>query len=511
VRAEERLNVPGRLRAIAAGRGHQLALIDESARVTWAELAEAMDGAAGAMIGSGMRPGDCVGVAMEPSGVYVAVVLGALAAGVVPVQINTRLTAGEIVQFLEAIDPVMIVTDPVFDELAAPTGYPTVLLPQAAAPGSLRARLGSLGGAPVILPPAEEDAPAIIFPTGGTTGTPKGVFYDHRGLWLWMMAAAMSNPGDRFDMELIFAPLFHITLGTNLIARLFAGGAVWVLRRFDPATALAAIAAGATRITAAPTLFAALRDHPDFEVTPRNGMKAIRLGAMASDAAFVAELIGHYPSAAVRIGYGATEFGPVIGAEHADIVSGRLTGIGRPHPGAEVQILRPDGSEAEPGEVGEFVVRAPWQSRGYWGRPEETAATYRPEGIHIGDLGSVDADGWFTVSGRLKEMIITGGENVFPTEVEAVLRRHPSVQDLIVYGMPDERWGERIEVGVVPSSGAEVNLDALREFARPHLAGYKLPKTLRRLDAVPLTSVKKPDRRAARDHALSVGVPDRDG
>lgn len=506
MRADQRLNVPARLRAIAARRGHQLALIDESARVTWGELAEAMDAVAGALIGSGARPGDRVGIAMEPSGAYVAVVLGALAAGVVPTQINTRLTAGEVVQFLEAIDPTVIVTDPVFHELAVATGYPTALLQEAAARAPLITRLGMLGGAPVLFEPAEEDAPAIIFPTGGTTGTPKGVFYDHRGLWLWMMAAALSNPGDRFDVELIFAPLFHITLGTNLIARLFAGGTVWVLRRFDPATALAAIAAGATRITAAPTLFAALRDHPDFAATRRDGMKAIRLGAMASDAAFVAELIGHYPAAAVRIGYGATEFGPVIGAEHADIVSGRVTGIGRPHPGAEVRILRPDGSETEPDEVGEFVVRAPWQSRGYWGQVEETVATYRPEGIHIGDLGSVDADGWFTVSGRLKEMIITGGENVFPTEVEAVLRRHPSVQDLIVYGMPDERWGERIEVGVVPSFGAEVDLDVLREFARPHLAGYKLPKTARRLDAVPLTSVQKPDRRAARDHALSAGV-----
>ena len=249
-------------------------------------------------------------------------------------------------------------------------------------------------------------------------------------------------------------------------------------------------------------MFALLRDHPRFAATPRSSMKAIRLGSMAANPDFVAEVMEHYPEATVRTGYGATEFGPLIGVEHADILAGRITGIGRPHPGAEVRILRPDGSETEPGEVGEFVVRATWQSRGYWGRPDETAATYRPEGIHIGDLGFVDEDGWFTISGRLKEMIISGGENVFPAEVEDVIRKHPRVRDVIVYGMPDETWGERVEAGIVPGDDEPVELEELREFARAKLAGYKLPKTMRMLDEVPLTTVQKPDRRAAREQAL---------
>jgi len=492
------LNVPARLRSIAERRGHQISLIDPWGRTTWAEMVHAMDGVAATLRGRGLAAGDRVAVAMEPSTTYATVVLGALAAGLVPVPLNTRLTLHEITAFLEPIGPTLIVSDDTHVATARATGYDVVVLEASHTTADLRARLVPLAGEPTVFAPVSEESPAIIFATGGTTGVPKGVWYDHRGLWLWLNTSASSNPGTRFDVELSFAPFFHIALGTNLMSRLFAGGTVHILRKFDAALALEAIAQGATRITGAPTMFAAIKSHESFESTPRGSMRAIRLGSMAANADFVAQMMSDYPTAAIRTGYGATEFGPLIGVEHEDLAAGRLTGIGRPHPGAEARILRTDGTDADPGEVGEIVVSAPWQSRGYWGRPAETEATYTAAGIRTGDLGVVDDDGWFAISGRLKEVVITGGENVFPTEVEDVLRRHPAVHDVIVYGVPDEYWGERVEVGVVCAGGGDVELETLREFARPFLAGYKLPKSIVRIREVPLTTVQKPDRRAAR-------------
>jgi fatty-acyl-CoA synthase len=245
-------------------------------------------------------------------------------------------------------------------------------------------------------------------------------------------------------------------------------------------------------------MFAALRRHPDFQGTRRGGMKALRIGASVIDEALVRRLLEDFPAAAIRTGYGATEFGPATGIEHADLLAGRFAGIGRPHPGVTVRVLRPDGTEAEPGEVGEIVVYAPHQSLGYYARPEETADTFRPEGIRSGDLGWTEEDGWLHISGRSKDMIVTGGENVFPTEVEAVLRRHPAVGDLIVFGVPCAQWGERIEVAVVPTHDREATLEELVSYGRATLAGYKLPKRLHVIDAVPLTANQKPDRRAAR-------------
>jgi acyl-CoA synthetase (AMP-forming)/AMP-acid ligase II len=439
---------------------------------------------------------------MEPSSAYLAVILGCLRASLVPVPLNTRLTASECQQYLAPIAPSVVVADSLFADLASACSLPLIMLERAPDAGPLRSRLAPLAGPGGELPLPDGDAVSIIFPTGGTTGTPKGAYWDHRRLWLWMAHAAAANPGDRYACDLYFSAFFHISLGTQLLARLFAGGRVRILRRFDAGEALAAIAAGATHVIGAPAMFAALRRHQAFDATPRS-LKAIRVGASVIDDELVRRLLDDFPAAAIRTGYGATEFGPATGIEHADLLEGRFAGIGRPHPGVSVRVLRPDGSEADNGEIGELVVAAPHQSLGYYARPEETAATFRPEGVHSGDLGWRDLDGWLHISGRSKDMIVTGGENVFPTEVEAVLRRHPSVADLIVFGVPCDQWGERVEVGVVAAGDGEPSLDELVSYGRANLAGYKLPKRLHRITAVPLTANQKPDRRAVRDMVLN--------
>lgn len=498
------LTLPHWLRTIGAQPhgAHRRALRDEAGDVTFAELVGAVDAVAVGLRAAGLRPGERVVTAMEPSVPHVAVILGAMAAGMVAAPLNTRLTAPEARAYLAPLRPAVVVADPAHADLARDTGHRVLELPAAAGHLPIAARLAPLHTVGTPPPRPAEAAPAIVFGTGGTTGTPKGAFHTHRSLWLWLDTCVRGNPRTPEDVELCFSPFFHITLGTNLLAPLLAGGEVWIQRKFDAGAALAAVDGGATRLMGAPTMFTAMRAHPGFAAARRDRVTAIRFGSAPSGGEFVRDLLRDYPHAKIRAGFGATELGSVMGFDHDDLAAGRFTGVGRPLPGATVRILGPDGRETAPGEIGDLVVACPWQARGYYGLPRDTEETFRPDGVHIGDLAARAADGWVTIVGRRKDMITTGGENVYPREVEDVVLRHPQVADALAFGLPDDHWGERVEVAVVPVPGAAIGLDELREFCRASLAGYKIPKGLRLLAAIPLTANNKPDRRRVRDDAL---------
>jgi len=482
---------------------HQRALRDEYGEVSFAELVEGMECVGAGLLEAGLRPGDRVVTAMEPSIPHVITILGAMAAGMVAAPLNTRLTAGEARSYLERLEPGVVVADPTNVDLARDTGHRVVELTSAATTSTLSRRLMPLYVGSPGLPPVPENTPAIIFPTGGTTGSPKGAYHTHRSLWLWLNTCAHGNPRTPTDVELCFSPFFHITLGTNLLTALFAGGEVWIHRRFDAGAALRAIDDGASRLMGAPTMFAALRAHESFATTDRGRVTAIRYGSAPSTGNFVRDLLQDFPHARIRAGFGATELGSVIGFDHEDLLAGRFAGVGRPLPGVTVRVVGEDGAEVAPGEIGELVVSCPWQARGYYGQLQATAETFRPDGVYLGDLATRTQDGWLFIAGRRKEMIISGGENVFPREVEEIVLGHPGVADAIVYGIPDEFWGERVEVAVVPVPGASVTTDALRHYCRESLAGFKIPKTVRLLDSIPLTPNNKPDRRAVRAAALA--------
>ncbi|MEU6663374.1 class I adenylate-forming enzyme family protein [Streptomyces sp. NPDC046821] len=500
----DELTLPHWLRTIGAQRhgAHRRALRDDFGQLTFAELVDTMDTVAAGLRQAGLSTGDRVVTAMEPSIPHTAVILGALAAGMVAAPLNVRLTGPEARAYLATLNPSVVIADPTHAALAREAGYRVIELP-AAGRVPIADRMAPLIGRGETLPAPAEDAPAIVFATGGTTGTPKGAFHTHRSLWLWLNTCAHGNPRTPGDIELFFSPFFHITLGTNLLAPLFAGGEVWIQRRFDAASALAAIDGGASRLMGAPTMFTALRADPAFATTRRENITAIRFGSAPSTDGFVRDLLRDFPNARIRAGFGATEFGSVMGFDHEDLLAGRFTGVGTPLPGAIVRILDEDGHDVPAGTVGDLVVSCPWQTHGYYGLPKESEETFRADGVHIGDRASRTEDGWVFIAGRKKEMIISGGENVYPREVEEAVLHHPDVGDAIVYGLPDEHWGERVEVGVVPVPGATVDLEGIRSLCRASLAGYKIPKSLRLLDSVPLTSNNKPDRRKVRADALA--------
>ena len=310
------------------------------------------------------------------------------------------------------------------------------------------------------------------------------------------MLAVNGVTTSRRAVDLCVSPLFHTALLSGPLATLYAGGSTVMLRRFDPERAVDCILhRGANRVIGAPTIVKRMQAVAAFEQA-RHVVRHITLGSMASEPGFVDALLIAFPNAELTSAYGATEFGAVTRISHDDYVSGRRTGVGLPVPGASITVMNEDGNPAQTDELGELVVSCPWQAVGYLGRPEESAATFAADGVHIGDLGSMDGDGWLIVSGRASELVVTGGENVFPAEVESVLAQHPDVAEVVIIGMPDPEWGSRVEAVVVLRTGASLTTDELRDFARPQLAGYKLPRSLRVVDRIPLTGTNKPDKRA---------------
>lgn len=489
------------LRKYALGIGEKLALCDESGAATYAALWDAVEAAAAALIGLGVAKGDRVATAMTASLPHAVAILGCMAAGAVPCSVNTRLSAAEVATFLQPIAPALILYDEAHAALVASLPYPLCQLGSAHQAGALEERMAPLCHRRGALPELEESDFAIIVPTGGTTGTPKGVANTHRGLFLWLSACCFNASRVAQDVELYASPFFHVTALAGWMTTLFAGGTVRFLRKFSVEASIDAIAEGASVLLGVTSTFLALREHPRFYSIDRTRVRALSIGSMATAPGLIAELRRDFPNARMRHTFGATEFGPVAAITHEDFVMGRLEGVGRPTPGNRIIAVDPDLRPVPPGEVGELVVANPWQMVCYWGRPEETEVTFTPLGVRSGDLGRIDRDGWITIVGRKKDMIVTGGENVFPNEVEAVLRHHPAIRDISVYGAKDRYWGERVEAAIVLQPGARLTAEALSQFGLAGLGGYKLPKRIRIVDEIPLTTNGKPDRLRLRREA----------
>ncbi len=491
----------GGYRAHAAHRGGDLAITDETGAYTFGELWRAAARLAGRLRREGVGPGDAVGIAMEGSAANVAAIIAVLLAGGAAAPLNTALTSTELESYLDILGPATVVADQ----------HGLSCLPGAVRPVELDTdrtvvRLEDRVGASErdgtctegLGRPAE--APALLFPTGGTTGLPKAAILSHRSTLLW--AASMAGHGRAGSgVELFFLPFFHVGLLTGLLSTLHAGGPAIVQARFDPERACDRILRnGGTRLQVVPTHMRRLREASGFK-DARLAIRDVRFGGMASAPELVDQLLEELPNAHLSTGYGATEFGPVTLVSHADLVAGRRSGVGRPVAGVHITIVAEDGAPVGVGTPGDVVVRCPWQASGYVGRPEESAAAFTPAGVRLADCGTIDENGWLTLLGRRSDMVITGGENVFPAEIEAVLAAHPDVADVVIIGVPDSTWGERVEAAVVARRGATVTTESLRAFGRERLAPYKLPRSVRLLERIPLTPNNKPDRRALRGAA----------
>jgi fatty-acyl-CoA synthase len=335
--------------------------------------------------------------------------------------------------------------------------------------------------------PVGEDEVAVIMYTSGTTGRPKGAMLTNGNLWWNNLNALLTFDTLEDDVTLVCAPLFHIGgLNVTTLVTLTKGGEVVLMRSFDPGGCLELIPRyGVNTMFGAPAMFLFMSQHPGFESADLTSLRTLVCGGAPVPEALLKLYNGR--GVPIQQGYGLTETAPFATFMTPEFALAKVGSAGRPPMFTDVRLAAPDGRVVtEPMARGEICIKGPNVMKGYWNRPDATAAAIDAEGwFHSGDVGFYDADGFLFIVDRVKDMVITGGENVYPAEVEGVLYHHPAVAEVAIIGLPDERWGEAVVAVVALKDNATLALDELRDFAGSDLARYKLPSRLEFVEALP--------------------------
>jgi long-chain acyl-CoA synthetase len=431
---------------------------------------------------------------------------GTLAAGAQQVPLNPLLSARELGAILNDAEPLVLIVDASLETVAAPLTAPAGIRHRIVT-GTAARRLDQGLHAGATLPPLPDPASlALLQYTGGTTGEAKGVDLTHRAIATNVSqreALLPSQDGDRIICMMPISHAYGMAMGLFLAA--YCAGTLVILPHYQPAEVLATVER--ERITVfpgSPTVFVGLMAHPDFARTDWSSLRTCYSGASALSARTLQrwqDAVG----CAVHEGYGQTEAGPVLSFAPAGAAV-RPGSVGVPVPLTRIEIVDVEtGTRVLPvGARGEIRARGPQCMTGYRRRPVETAAALRDGWLYTGDIGEFDADGWLYIRDRKKDLVIVGGYNVYPREVEEVLFQHPDVAEASVVGVDDDYRGETLAAFVVPRDGAQVSTDALTAHCAANLARYKLPSAFHLLDALPRTSVNKPDRQLLRARAASL-------
>ncbi|TCP53560.1 acyl-CoA synthetase (AMP-forming)/AMP-acid ligase II [Tamaricihabitans halophyticus] len=457
-------------------------------------------------------PGDRVAILAENSPEYVLSYYGVPLAGMGLVFLNYRLSEREINDVLTDAEPTILITESAYLDTARAAlvgveSVHTLVTIDAAAAGTTHfAEL--LREPPMKEPDTGDDELAWLIYTSGTTGRPKGAVLTHRNVTAAACNSAMSweaDPGGS-PATLFPWPLCHIAGYGVLVAHLRLHRIV-LLRRYDPATFLAEVPHHRiTHTTVAPTMLALLLRHPDIDKHDLSSVVRIGYGSAPMPAQTLRDAMRRFPTAGFQTGFGMTELGGNVlyhtMADHVSAIEGRtelLTSVGKPMALAAVKVVDEQGNEVPRGVVGELVISGEQVAVRYWRRPDASAETFRDGWLHTGDLATQDENGYFYIVDRKKDMVLTGGENVYSREVEEILHQHPSVAAAAIVGQPDEVWGERVVAVVEGNPAGAVSETEIIEYCKQHLAGYKCPRTVIEVAELPRNTVGKILKRQVRE------------
>lgn len=433
----------------------------------------------------GIEPGDRVGVMLPNVPQFPITYYGVLRAGAVVVPMNVLLKRREIAFYLEDSGAKLLLAWHGFgaeaEGGAADAGVELIEVE----PESFAALLAEHEPTPGLAETDEEDTAVILY-TSGTTGKPKGAELTHANLLrnAEISGETMTEVGAG-DVVLGSLPLFHSfgqTVSMNGSLRM--GACLTLLPKFDPGEALATIQRDrVTHFQGVPTMYGALLHHPERESFETSTLRSCVTGG----ASMPVEVLRGFEDAFGAIvleGYGLSETSPVASSNHPDMER-KPGSIGTPIKGVEMKVVDEDDNEVAQGEVGEIVIRGHNIMKGYWQRPDATAEAMRGGWFHSGDMARVDEDGYFFIVDRKKDLIIRGGYNVYPREVEEVLYEHPRIREAAVIGVPHDEWGEEIGAAIVLHEGEELDPDEVSNYVKERIAAYKYPRIVWYLDELP--------------------------
>jgi acyl-CoA synthetase (AMP-forming)/AMP-acid ligase II len=468
-------------------------------RRTWAQVDSRVTRLANALRGHRLRRGDRVAVLLPNCPEYFEIYFGCARAGVIAVPLNYRLTARELASILTHADPALFIVGARYLDQAREL---EALLPNLCRRWVLG--VGSLAGAAdyesVIASAADtpvraagkDTDPCAIFYTSGTTGLPKGAMVSSVNLEMNGYNEMIADGSRRDDINLVSTPIYHVGAVFVAVTYMMLGCTQIIVPKFEPGLWLATMAQSrATVALLIPTMINAVLHHPDCDTTDLSALRLIFYGGGPMPPAVLERAMRRFRCAFTQ-GYGLTETLEatfLVADDHVldgtPLQQKRLASAGREAVGAEVRIVDADGAELGPNAVGEILVRSRSVIAGYWKMPEETLNSIRDGWFHTGDLGYLDEDRYLFLVDRKKDMVVSGGVNIYTKEIEAVLYAHPAVLEAAVIGVPDEAWGEAVTAVIARRAGMDVSAEEIVEHCRARLAGFKKPRHVYFLPELP--------------------------
>ncbi|PZQ20599.1 MAG: acyl-CoA synthetase [Sphingopyxis macrogoltabida] len=476
----------------AVDRPDRAAMREEDRVFTYSELEERTARVASALLAAGLAKGDRIAWIGKNSDLYFTLFFGAARAGVVMAPIGWRLAPAEWAYVINDTRAKIVFTGPGFEEVESQLAGKLDHAPRIMGAAETAALIDATQRA-AFRPSSPDDAVLQLY-TSGTTGNPKGAVLSNRNLFgLRKHSDELDLPYTKWDDDeavLVAMPCAHIG-GTGLgIMALAAGLPGVILAEFNPDGVFDAVEKyGVTRFFIVPAALQMLLLHPRCASVDYSRLKYILYGAAPIPLELLRQCMRMFGAQFIQA-YGMTETTGTIcmlpPEDHDPEGNKRMRSAGKPLPGVEIRVLGPDGKDVPTGEVGEVVTRSSNNMIGYWNLPEATANTMTAEGwIHTGDAGYLDQDGYLFIHDRVKDMIISGGENVYPAEVESAIYGHPAVQEVAVIGIPDDKWGEAVKAVCVAKPGMDIDADDVIAWTRDRIAPFKCPKSIDVIPALP--------------------------
>jgi fatty-acyl-CoA synthase len=469
-------------------------------RYTYAELNERANRVANFLqITYSVRKGDRVSILAHNSIAYVDLLFGLGKLGAIFAPLNWRLTSRELTYIVNDCQPKVLIVGPefvpVFNEMRDGIPVKQIVTLEGAVIADAKAYEGLVSQAPAAepeQPPVDDEDGYCILYTSGTTGRPKGAVLPHRQI-LWNAINTVISWGlSEKDVSPILTPMFHSGgLFVFLVPLFYAGGRIVMPRSFDPDASLQLIMdEKCTVILGVPTFFQLWINSARFQEADFSHVHFFISGAAPCPPSLI-QAWSKAKGVTMRQGYGLTEVGVNCFSMTDEDALQKMGSVGKPVFHSEMRLVDRQGNDVPVGETGELLIRGPHVCAGYWNNPAATAESLRDGWFHTGDMARMDKEGYFYIAGRFKDMIISGGENIYAAEVEAVFREHDCVQDAALIGQPDEKWGEVGLMIVACKPGRTVSAAELLQFCQERLAKYKIPKRIEFVEALPYSPYGK--------------------